>query len=127
MWLSISAMLALFYLGDLWLGDRGRWDKLKSFLFLLFVGGPIGFFVIKMHKAFTEKQLANHGVHAQGIVTDLYLRRSKRSKTPYAVFTYKLNNKIWTQEVINRNSDLQIGDTLMLLCAKTDPEIFKID
>ena len=127
MWLSISAMLALFYLGDLWLGDNGKWDKLKSVLLLFFVGGPIAIFVFRMHKSFIEKQLAEYGVHAQGLVTKLYIQRNKYSQTPYAVFTYKLNNKVWMQEVINRNSSLQVGDTLTLLCAKTDPEIFKIE
>jgi hypothetical protein len=120
-------MLALLYLGDLWLGDSGRWYKLKSFLLLLFVGGPVGIFVFRMHKSFIENQLAEYGVHIQGVVTKLYIQRNKNSQTPYAVFIYKLNNKVWMQEVINRNSSLQVGDTLTLLCAKTDPEIFRIE
>ncbi len=126
-WLSISGMLALLYLGDLWMGESGRWYKLKSFLFLLFIGGPIGIFVFLMHESFMEKQLANYGVPAQGIVTKLYMQRNRNSQTPYAIFNYTLNNKVWTQEVININSAIQVGDTLKLRCAKTDPEIFKIE
>lgn len=124
-WLSISAMLALAYLGYLWLGNGGRWDKLKSFLFLLFVGGSIGVFVFIMHKSFVEKQLTNYGVPVQGVVIKLYMQRIKNSSTPYAIFTYKLNNKTWTQEIINRDPFVEIGDTLSLLCSGNDPEIFK--
>lgn len=125
--LGISVILALFYLSNLWLDDSKRWYKFKSFLFVLCVGGPVAIFVFKMHESFMEKQLAKYGVPAEGIVTKLYIQRNRNSQTPYAIFTYKLNNKIWMQEVINTNSSLQVGDTLMLLCAKTDPEIFKIE
>ncbi len=127
MWLSISSILALLYLGDLWLGDGGRWDKLKSFLFFLFVGGPIGVFVFLMHQSFMKRQLAEYGVPVHGVVTKLYTQRNRNSRTPYAIFTYKVNNKTWKQEVINRNDFLQVGDTLKLWCAKTDPEIFKVE
>jgi hypothetical protein len=120
-------MFALLYLGDLWLGNNGRWDKLKSFLFLLFVGGPISISVFLMHESFVEKQLAEYGMHIQGVVSKLYIQRNKNSQTPYAIFTYKVNNKTWTQEVINSSLSLEIGDTLKLVCAKTDPEIFKIE
>lgn len=105
----------------------GRWYKLKSVLIILFVGGPVAVFVFKMHESFMEKQLANYGVPAQGIVTKLYRQSNRNSQTPYAIFNYTLNNKVWTQEVININSAIQVGDTLKLRCAKTDPEIFKIE
>ncbi|RBQ08865.1 hypothetical protein DRW42_09195 [Pedobacter miscanthi] len=127
LWLTIAAGLALFYLSDLWLDDSKRWYKFKSFLFILCIGGPIGIFVVLMHKSFIEKQLANYGVPVKGIVTKLYMQRNKNSQTPYAIFNYTLNNKVWTQEVINTNSAIQVGDTLKLRCAKTDPEIFKIE
>ena len=63
----------------------------------------------------------------RGIVTKLYIQRNRNSQTPYAIFNYILNNKVWTQEVINTNAAIQVGDTLKLRCAKNDPEIFKIE
>lgn len=127
LWLTIAAGLALFYLSDLWLDDSKRWYKFKSFLFILCIGSPLGIFVILMHESFIEKQLASHGVPVKEIVTKLYMQRNKNSQTPYAIFNYSLNNKVWTQEVINTNSVIQVGDTLKLWCAKNDPEIFKVE
>lgn len=125
LWLFMIGFFSLLALEEMWIANNGKWQKLKSFLFILFVGVPIGGFVMLMHSNYVSMQLAKYGVKTTGVVTKLFLRSGRRSSTNYAVFTYKINSKIWTQVIMNEESPLYLGDTLTLICSEKDPEVFK--
>ncbi|WP_316788838.1 hypothetical protein [Pedobacter frigoris] len=126
LWVVLAGGLALYVPYYIWLENNSKWDKLRTLLYYLFIGGPIIYPVIILHRYYVEKQLSDHGVTTSGIVTELYIKRGKSSRTPYAIFTYELNGKVWTQEVINKDYSLLSGDTLQLLCSEEDPEIFEV-
>ncbi|WP_316751957.1 hypothetical protein [Pedobacter gandavensis] len=107
----------------IWL-DHGKWQKLKSILFGLFVCIPAAGLVIFLHNLFVDSQLFGHELKVDGVVTELYVRHSKNRQTPYAVFSYPANGKIWTQHIVNKEHALMVGDTLTVVCSELDPEIF---
>lgn len=123
LWLTITGLVSIIVLDLIWFDD-GKWHKLRSFLFILLVGGPATATVIFLHSVYVDKQLIGHEITANGVVTELYTRKNKNSKTLYAVFSYQVNGKTWTQDMINNDYALDIGDTVRLVCSKLDPEIF---
>lgn len=123
LWITIGGLLSIVAQDSIWFNHR-RWQKLMSFLFIMFVGGPIAVLVIILHNVYIDKQLSGHEINTKGVVRELYERRAKKSSTPYALFSYQVNGKTWTQEMINKDNSLEVGDTVKLVCSELDPEIF---
>lgn len=122
LWIAIIGVLAVSGLHLIWFGDR-TWQKLRSFLFVLLVGGPISILVIIFHNVYINKQLTGHELYVHAVVTDVYVKHNKHSQTAYAVFTYQAKGRTWTQNMVNTDNSLVIGDTLKLVCSELDPEI----
>lgn len=123
LWLVIIGVLSIIVLDFIWF-DHGKWQKLMSFLFVLIVGGPAAALVIFLHNFYINKQLLGHELAASGVVKELYVKKSKNSRTLYAVFSYHANGRTWTQNMINEDNPVKIGDTVKLLCSELDPDIF---
>lgn len=123
LWLVMIGIVSIVVLDSIWFDD-GKWPKLRMFLFMLFVVGPTGALVIFLHSVYINKQLIGHEVTVKGVVTKLYVKTGKNSQTPYAVFSYQVNGKTWTQDMENTGYPLEIGDSVRLVCSKLDPEVF---
>jgi uncharacterized protein YneF (UPF0154 family) len=124
-WLFATGVICIYSLQSLLLKDYGRWHKLITFLGFVLIGLPLSIFVIMMHNKYVERQLAQHPIATSGIVTELFARTGKRSRTNYAVFSYQADQKTWKQIVRNDAPQLLIGDTVKIICAENDPEIFE--
>lgn len=125
-WVILIGGLALYVPYYIGLENNSKWDNFRTLLYYLFIGIPLLYSVVILHSYYVEKQLSDHGVTTSGVVTELYVKVSKNSRTPYAIFTYELNGKVWTQEVKNKDYSLSVDDTLQLLCSEEDPEIFEV-
>lgn len=123
LWIIVIGGVALVMLYHLWLGN-GKWDRLKVALFTLIIGVPITFLVIIIHNKYVDKLLIGHEVHTSGIVKEVYVDKGRSSSTPYAIFTYRVNGKIWKQKIINTQNLLVVGDSVKLVCSRLDPEVF---
>ena len=122
-WLWMIWVLSLYALDEIWF-EHPKWQKLMSVAMMLFVGLPIAWVVVFFHSAFIESQLKGHEVHVNAIVKELYVRKSRRSVTPYAIFSYQANGRTWIQDMVNSDDPVAQGDTIKLICSKLDPEIF---
>lgn len=107
-------------------GDKGSWNKFRTFIVVLFVGGPTAFAVISLHESYLSQQLSDHGTNTFGIVRLLYDERFKGHTSHYANFEYSVNGKTWVQNVRNNDHTLFVGDTLKLRCSTEDPEVFEL-
>lgn|GEM_PF-2268171 len=123
LWLAIIGTGSIGILDFMWF-NQGRWHKLRLFLFMLFIVGPTAALVIFLHNVYVDKQLIGHEITTKGIITKLYVKRGRNSVTPYAVFSYQVNGKTWTQDMKNTEDPLVVGDSVQLVCSELDPEVF---
>lgn len=103
LWLVIIGVLSIIALEFIWF-DHGKWRKLISFLFVLFIGGPAVALVIFLHNIYINRQLVGHELAASRVVKELYVKKSKNSRTLYAIFSYQANGRIWRQNMINKDN-----------------------
>ena len=122
-WIFIISFASICTLDGIWL-DHGKWHKLKTLLVIFVGGGSIAALVVFLHSAYVKEQLTGHEVITKGVVTKVYVKRGKKSRIPYALFSYQVNGKSWTQTTKNTDYRLQVGDSLKLMCSKLDPEVF---
>jgi len=125
LWVTMTGVIACLVLQWIWTGYSQRWYRLKAFLFVFCLAGPIGIFVVLMHNRFVYKQMAAGSTVTIGIVQHLFAVKYKNSFTHYALFTYHFHGKIYTQKLINKNKLLVEGDTLVLRCSDRDPEMIE--
>lgn len=125
LWVIITGTLACLVLHWIWIKYSQRWHKLKAFLFMVCLAGPIGIFVVMMHNRFIYQQMADGSTVTIGTVQKLFSIKYKNSTTHYAVFNYQFHGKTYTQQIINKNRTLAVADTLVLRCSDRDPEIIE--
>lgn len=126
----IVGVLCLVAIDHLSFGSEGRWQRFRTFMVILIVGGPIAIFTIILHKAYVSQQLADHGTETYGVVRLLYSKKTPTRRSYYtsyhAKFEYSVNGKNWVQNVNNDDHSLSVGDTIRLKCSAEDPEVFDI-
>ena len=123
LWIVIIPAMSIAMLDFIWF-QHGKWHKFKLLLFLVFVGGPAVALVVFLHNVYVDSLLHGHEMKTNGVVKDLYQRKYKNSRTPYAVFSYQAKGRVWTHDMINKDNSLKVGDTIKLVCSDLDPEVF---
>ena len=126
----IVGVLCLIALDHLSFGSEGKWQRFRTFMVILLIGGPIAIFTIVMHEAYVSQQLTDHGTETYGVVRLLYSKKIPNRRSYYtsyhAKFEYSVNGKIWVQKVNNDDHSLSFGDTIRLRCSTEDPEVFEV-
>jgi len=125
---SILGVLSMGFLQDMWFEvlPNSGWNKAANTLILILMAAPFCIIVFYMHRNYYQEELKNHGLIVYGEVTGLYKENNKGTDNHYARFKYQVMNKTWIQKVGNNDHELQLYDSLEILCSYEEPEIFEI-
>jgi hypothetical protein len=120
----IIGIISLILFHSLWFDTSAKW-KWTALLFIFAFGIVPLIFVIILHQSYIASVSIGHELPVKGVVTETYWVKDRRSITRYAIYTYKVNNKTLTQEMIVTDRPVEAGDTVDMVYSSIDPSICK--
>lgn len=130
-WLSITIALCIVIIQMTSFKHHDKWwSRLRAFLMVLFIGGPIIYFIHVFHEKYCKQQLENYGVEVSAKVTRLFTVKHGRGSSyynrGYAEFEYLVDGKTWKQKTENKDYNLKANDLIQIKCSSEEPEIFEV-
>ncbi len=114
----VSASTVYF---DLFEQKSNIWGKIAFFFGLVLV--YVSLFFLK--DTYIDYRLEKEGMSTQASVKQTYTK-SIKSIRYYALLNYQINQKTYEQSIDNQYLSLSEGDTIWIVYAQSNPEIFKI-